>query len=208
VPLGLEDHGLHVPSGHFDYEKLESKLDYAQTLGVKYMICPMLPKKMQMSADGFKKAGDQLNHWGEMAGQRGMRFGFHNHNYEFRKFGDTTGFQTLLSATDPKLVCLELDCYWVTQAGGDPVQMLLEHRDRIHLLHLKDRKPGFSISQELNRAAEHFTEVGSGTLDWKNIFATAEKVGVEHYFVERDNGDLPPIDSLRVSFQNIQKLLA
>src|SRR3954454_10543491 len=83
----IADHGLQVHSGHFNYEGLEQKLDYAKELGVTYVICPMLPKDMWTSLDGFKKAADQFNLWGEKVRKMGMQFGFHNHNYEFRKFG-------------------------------------------------------------------------------------------------------------------------
>ena len=119
----IQDHGLRVPSGHFDYDGLEGKIDYAKALGVDYMICPMLPKAMWTSLDGFKQAADQYNKWGEQVKRAGMRFGFHNHNYEFRRFGDTTGFDALISRTDANLVCMEMDCYWIVQAGQDPVEM-------------------------------------------------------------------------------------
>ena len=204
----VEDLGMSIPSGHFDYDGFESKLDYAHQLGVTYMVCPMLPQNMWTSLDGFQKAADQFNKWGQIVRQRGMKFAFHNHNYEFRDFGGTTGFQALLVGTDPKLVYLEMDCYWITQAGRDPVKMLHQHGDRIRLLHLKDRKPGFPPSHQLDEAAFHFTEVGSGTLDWKDILATAAKTGVEHYFVERDSGDLPAMESLRISYRNLQKIMA
>ena len=199
--------GLTVPSGHFDYDGLESKLDYAKELGVEYVICPMLPKNMWSSADSFKKAADQFNKWGEQVRNMGMQFGFHNHNYEFRKFGDTTGFDILTTEADPKLVCLEMDCYWITQAGQDPVAMLNKYGSRIQLLHLKDRLPGYPTSQFLGPEAEHMTEVGSGTINWKAIIATAEKTGVKHYFVERDNGSTPAFESLRVSYENLRKIV-
>jgi sugar phosphate isomerase/epimerase len=199
--------GLTVPSGHFDYDGLESKLDYAKELGVEYVICPMLPKNMWTSADGFKTAADQFNKWGEQVRSMGMQFGFHNHNYEFRKFGDTTGFDILTTEADPKLVCLEMDCYWITQAGQDPVAMLNKYGSRIQLLHLKDRLPGYPTSQILGPEAEHMTEVGSGTINWKAIIATAEKTGVKHYFVERDNGSTPAFESLRVSYENLRKIV-
>ena len=203
----LNDHGLRVPSGHFNYDGLEAKLDYAATLGVDYMICPMLPKPMWTSLDGFKRAADQFNQWGEQIKSRGMRFGFHNHNYEFRRFGETTGFDVLLSRTDPNLMCLEMDCYWMTQAGQDPLQMLRTLGSRIKLLHLKDCKPGFPPSQTMNKRAEHMTPVGTGTIDWKAILATARQTGVQHMFVEQDSGDLPPVEELRISFKNLQPLL-
>ncbi len=112
-----------------------------------------------------------------------------------------------MERTDPKLVFIEMDCYWIVQAGQDPVEMFKRYGNRIRLLHLKDRKPGFPISQELNAAAEHFTEVGAGTLDWKAILSAAKQDGVEHLFVERDSGDLPALESLRISYKNLQSLL-
>jgi sugar phosphate isomerase/epimerase len=202
----INDHGLIVPSGHFNYHGLEAKFDYAKSLGIQYVICPMLPKSMWFTLDGYKRAADQFNVWGEKILQAGMQFGFHNHNYEFRRFGDTTGFETLMNRCDPKLVCIEMDCYWITQAGGDPLQMFQQYGNRIKLLHLKDRKPGFPTSQVKDAAAEHFTEVGAGTIHWQEILAAAEKNGVKHLFVERDSGDLPAMESLRISYQNLQKI--
>lgn len=201
----INDHGLSVPSGHFNYDGLEAKIDYAKTLGVEYMICPMLPKSMWFTLDGYKRAAAQFNIWGEQIHQAGMQFGFHNHNYEFRRFGDTTGFETMMKS-DPKLVCIEMDCYWIAQAGEDALQMFQQFGNRIKLLHLKDRKPGFPTTQVKNASAEHFTEVGAGTVHWPEILAAAEKNGVKHMFVERDSGELPAMESLRISFQNLQKM--
>jgi sugar phosphate isomerase/epimerase len=202
----INDHGLAAPSGHFNYDGLDSKIDYAKSLGVEYVICPMLPESMWFTLDGYKRAADQFNIWGETIHQAGMQFGFHNHNYEFRRFGDTTGFETMMNRCDPKLVCIEMDCYWITQAGGDALQMFQQYGNRIKLLHLKDRKPGYPISQVKDAAAEHFTEVGAGTIHWQEILAAAEKNGVKHLFVERDSGDLPAMESLRISYQNLQKI--
>jgi len=202
----INDHGLKVPSGHFNYDGLDSKIDYAKLLGVEYVICPMLPESMWFTLDAYKRAADQFNIWGERIHQAGMQFGFHNHNYEFRRFGDTTGFETMMNRCDPKLVCIEMDCYWITQAGGDPLQMFQQYGNRIKLLHLKDRKPGFPTSQVKNTDAEHFTEVGAGTIHWQEILAAAEKNRVKHFFVERDSGELPAVESLRISYQNLQKI--
>lgn len=202
----INDHGLTAPSGHFDYGGLDSKIDYAKSLGVQYVICPILPESMWLTLDGYKRAADQFNIWGETIRQGGMQFGFHNHNYEFRRFGDITGFETMMSRCDPKLVCIEMDCYWITQAGRDPLQMFRQYGNRIKLLHLKDRKPGFPTSQMKDAAAEHFTEVGAGTIHWQEILALAEKNGVKHLFVERDSGDLLAMQSLRISYQNLQKI--
>jgi sugar phosphate isomerase/epimerase len=203
----LHDAGLRAPSGHFDYDGLESKLDFARELGLQYVICPMLPKGMWTSPKGFHDAADQFNRWGSKIQKLGMTFGFHNHNYEFRRFGAQTGFDILMANTDPKLVKWEMDCYWMTQAGQDPLTMLAKHKDRIRMLHLKDRKPGFATSQELNKAAEHFTEFGTGSIQWKPILEKAKANGVEHYFIEQDEVERPPMQSIRISLQNARKLI-
>jgi sugar phosphate isomerase/epimerase len=203
----INDHGLRVPSGHFNYDGLEGKLDYAAALGVQYMVCPMIPEKMRTSADGFKQAADQFNKWGEKIKSMGMRFVFHNHNYEFASLESTTGFDVLMSRTDPNLMCLEMDCYWITQAGRNPLEMLKTYGSRIQLLHLKDRKPGFATSQKLGKPAEHFTPVGTGTIDWKGILAAAQQNGIEHMFVEQDSSDIPPLEAVRISYKNLQPLL-
>jgi sugar phosphate isomerase/epimerase len=202
----INDHGLNVPSGHFNYDGLEAKIDYAKALGVEYVICPMLPKSMRLTLDDYKRAADQFNVWGEKVHRADMQFGFHTHNYEFHRFGETTGFETMMKHSDPKLVGIEMDCYWITQAGGDPLEMFQQYGSRIQLVHLKDRKPGFPATQVLNTKAEHFTEVGAGTIHWQEILAAAEKNGVKHFFVERDSGDLPAMESLRISYENLQKI--
>jgi sugar phosphate isomerase/epimerase len=201
------DAGLKVPAGHFDYDGLATKFDYAKELGVEFIVCPMLPRNMWNSLEGFQRAADQFNDWGERARRLGMRFAFHNHNYEFRRFGHTTGFQTLVERTDPKFVFFEMDCYWITQAGESPLAMFKKLGKRIRLLHLKDRKPGFAPSQELNSAAEHFTEIGNGSIDWKGILAAAQQNGIEHMFVEQDESERSPIESLRISYRNLQHVM-
>jgi sugar phosphate isomerase/epimerase len=202
----IADHGLSVPSGHFNYDGLESKIDYARELGVKYMICPMLPEKMRTAIEGFEAAAAQLNAWGEKVKKAGMQLGFHNHNYEFKSYGASTGFAALVRLTDPSLVVLEMDCYWMTQAGESPVSMLQKLGSRIKMLHLKDRPANFATSQSLDDAASHFEAVGSGAIDWKSILLSAQRDHVQHYFVERDSGSMPALDSLALSYKYLTTL--
>lgn len=202
----IADHGLTVPSGHFNYDGLESKIDYAHELGVKYMVCPMLPQKMWASIEGFEAAAAQLNAWGEKVKKAGMQLGFHNHNYEFKSYGSSTGFAALVRLTDPSLVVLEMDCYWMTQAGESPIAMLQKLGSRIKMLHLKDRPAGLATSQSLDAAASHFEAVGSGAIDWKSILLTAQQDAIEHYFVERDSGSVPALESLALSYRYLTGL--
>lgn len=199
--------GLRAPSGLFNYDGFGAKVPYAQHVGLEWMVCPMLPGSQQNSADGFHRAAASFNRWARLCKAHGMRFAFHNHNYEFQDFGGTTGYDILLKETDPELVFLELDAYWLAQAGRDPVLMLKQLGKRVRMLHLKDRKPDVPTSQDLNAEAEHFTEVGKGTIPWKELLTIAQRLGVEHYFVEQDVSE-HPVESLRISYENLSRMLS
>ncbi len=207
----IRDSGLTVPSGHFEYADLTAalpaQLAYAKALGLKWVVCPMLPKSQWTSAGGFRTAARQFNGWATQVQQAGMRFAFHNHDYEFQRFGDQTGYDILVRETDPALVSFELDCYWIAQAGLDPLHVLNQLGKRVRLLHVKDRKPGFPPSHDMNESSAHFTEVGTGSLDWPAILAAAEKLEIEHYFIEQDHIDGPPLESLRKSYSYLSKIL-
>jgi sugar phosphate isomerase/epimerase len=207
----IVDSGLRVTSGHFEYADLTAdlpgQLAYAKALGLKWVVCPMLPKSQWTSADGFHTAARQFNEWAKRVNDLGMRFAFHNHDYEFRKFNGATGYDILLQETDPNLVFYEMDCYWITQAGYDPLQMLNRLGRRVRMLHIKDRKPGFPSSNDMSDSSAHFTEVGTGGINWPTLLAAAEKLQIEHYFIEQDHIEGPPLESLRISYNYLQKLL-
>ena len=199
--------GLTAPCAHFKYEDFVSRIPYARRLGVKWMVCPMLPKAQWGSPEGYRRAAASFNQWGKQCQQHGMRFAYHNHNYEFQDLKGATGFDILVKETDPELVWLEMDSYWITQAGRNPVLLLNQLGRRVRLLHLKDRKGDVPTSQALDDSAEHFTEVGSGTIAWRPLLSLAQKLGVEHYFVEQDKSDTTPMDSLKTSYTFLHKLL-
>ncbi|HEY2002374.1 MAG TPA: sugar phosphate isomerase/epimerase [Acidobacteriaceae bacterium] len=203
----LRRSGLTAASGHFNYEDFVSKIPYAHRLGLKWMVCPMLPKVQWGSPEGFRRAAAAFNQWGKQCQQHGMRFAFHNHNYEFQDLKGTTGFDILVKETDPELVWLEMDTYWITQAGRDPVLLLNQLGKRVRLLHLKDRKADFPTSQVLDASAEHFTELGNGTIQWRALLALAQRLGIEHYYVEQDESDKSPMDSLKISYTFLHKML-
>jgi sugar phosphate isomerase/epimerase len=203
----LRRSGLTAPSGHFNYDDFVSKIPYARRLGLKWMVCPMLPKGQWGSPEGFRRAAATFNQWGKQCQQHGMRFAYHNHNYEFQDLKGTTGFDILVKETDPELVWLEMDTYWITQAGRDPVLLLNQLGKRVRLLHLKDRKANVPTSQVLDPSAEHFTEIGNGTIAWRALLALAQKLGIEHYFVEQDESDKSPMDSLKISYTFLHKIM-
>jgi sugar phosphate isomerase/epimerase len=207
----IEGAALTVPSAHFGYNDLEGQFNYAKELGVSWVVCSAIAPSLWGSADGFTTAAKQFNSWGQRARDMGMRFAFHNHDYEFRPFtsgasAGKTGYDVLVDQTDPSLVFFEVDCYWVAQAGIDPLTLIRRLGPRLKMLHLKDRKTGFPSSFEMNAAASHFEPVGSGSLDWKAILAEGKSLGVEHYFVEQDQTAIPPIDALRKSYAYLRSI--
>jgi sugar phosphate isomerase/epimerase len=201
------DAGLVAPSGHFAYNDFGTRMDYAKELGLECVVCSSVPGTVGNSADGFKQAADQYNAWGEQAKKMGLQFGFHNHNTEFKDFGGLTGIDILLQNTDPALVKWQMDCYWVAQAGFDPVEMLKKHGKRMQSLHVKDRKPNFPTSTDTGPGSAHFTEVGTGTLDWTTILHLAGQLRIPNMYVEQDQTELPPLESLQISYTNLVKFL-
>lgn len=198
--------GLRAPSGHFSYNDLDSRFNYAKELGVDWMVCSAISPSLWGSPDGFRTAAKQFNDWGRRAKEMGMRFAFHNHDYEFRPWNGRTGYDILLAETDPELVFFQMDCYWVAQAGHDPLRLMRRMGPRVKMLHLKDRLPGFPSSFTMDETSAHFTEVGSGNLDWKAILAEGERLGVEHYFVEQDRTPGNPMASIRKSFRYLRSI--
>jgi sugar phosphate isomerase/epimerase len=194
----MADAGVAAVAGHFDYIGLEEKLGFAQQLGLKYFVCPMLPKDQWTSLEGFGKAADLFNRVGKRAQYSGMEFVFHNHCYEFKPMEGTNGFAYLMQHTDPAVVKLELDIYWLTQGGQDPMAVLKSHADRVRLIHMKDRIAGAPTSYTMD-PPQYFTELGNGNIDWPAILKQARSRGIRYAFVDQDETNLPIPESLKIS---------
>ncbi len=203
----ITDAGLTVPSAHFGYTDMAGRFEYCKELGAGDMVVGAEPFDEAKSADAFKRFAQQYNQWGEQAQKLGLRFGFHNHNIEFQRFGDRTGLDILLGETDPKLVWWQMDCYWVAQGGQDPLALMHRYHNRLMTMHFKDRKPGVATSTVIGPAAQHFTEVGTGTIQWRPIWDYAASLGIKYFFVEQDTTEMPPLESLGVSYGNLKRLL-
>jgi sugar phosphate isomerase/epimerase len=206
----VADSGLGLVSAHFDYATVPSKIDYAHQLGLEYMVCPMIPRDStgQWTLDVFRKAADDFNTWSHSVHDAGMQFVFHNHCYEFAPQGNTTGWDELMKHTDPAFVKLELDMYWLAQAGQDPLTMLTRYANRVRLLHLKDRIANAPTGFILDASAMHITELGKGVLAWQDIFNQAKKQGIHYAFVDQDQTTLPILDSLKENFAYLQTIKA
>jgi sugar phosphate isomerase/epimerase len=180
----IADSGLGAVSGHFDYDGFAAKIPYAHQLGLKFMVCPMMPPAQWNSLDGFRKGAEDYNRWGRMAHEAGMEFVLHNLNYEFKPQDGSTGWEVLMQYTDPAFVKLELDIYWLVQGGQDPYAMLTQHADRVRLLHLKDRTPGAKVNYDNDHSSGTFTELGKGTIAWPKLLEQAKRQGIRYIFID------------------------
>jgi sugar phosphate isomerase/epimerase len=194
----MADAGVAAVAGHFDYIGLEDKLGFAQQLGLKYFVCPMLPKEQWTSLQGFGNAADLFNRVGKHAQSSGMEMVFHNHCYEFRPMEGSNGFAYLMQHTDPALVKLELDIYWLMQGGQDPMAVLKRHADRVRLIHMKDRLAGSPTGYTMD-PPQYFTELGKGTIDWPAVLKQARSQGIRYAFDDQDDTNLPIPESLKIS---------
>jgi sugar phosphate isomerase/epimerase len=216
VRKALDAAGLACVSAHFAAQELDQHLgkniDYARDLGLTYVVCPfpglagagggragfarILTEGL--SADDWKWNADLFNKAGEQATKAGLRFAYHNHNLEFKKYDGRTGLDLLLGRTDPDHVKLEVDCGWVKVAGHDPAAFVAKHADRIVLLHIKDVKAGYGPTTKLAGRVP-FTEVGHGSIDWKKVFQAAKRAKVKRYYVEQDTTERPPLEAIKIS---------
>jgi len=208
----LKDNGVTASSGHYLLPMVKNewdkKIEEAKALGLQYMVIAILDKEERKSLDDYKKLAELFNKAGEATQKAGMQFCYHNHNFEFQKFGKTTAYDYLLKTLDPKLVRFEMDCFWVTHGGQDPVAYFKKYPGRFPLLHIKDMKDKPAATQELDAKMGLFAPVGQGTIDWKRIFANAKQAGVEHYYVEQDYCEVPPLEAIKTSYQYLDKLNA
>jgi sugar phosphate isomerase/epimerase len=205
----LADVGLHAPSCHFGSPKSDvewtKNIKDAQALGLEYMVCGTPPGN-STSVEGWKRTADTFNRLAQRCRDAGLQFGYHNHNFEFRFYDGIVGYDQLLRSSNPDLVKMELDCFWMTFAGKDPVQYLHQQPQRFVMLHIKDLKPGYKPNTG-EFQGNPFTEVGRGVIDWKRIFEAAKQTGVKHYFVEQDMWDGPSLASAKVSADYLKNLV-
>lgn len=189
--LGLTAPSVHVPLTTIESD-LQSAIDAAQTIGHQYIICPFLDNQQRQGGVArYQALAETFNRAGETCREAGIQFGYHNHDFEFETDGERVLFDVLLDETDPELVTIELDLFWIARAGYDPVDYFERYPGRFELFHVKDMT-----------AENQMASVGQGTIDFAGIFAHAEHAGTQHYFVEHDNPD-DPIASITASYAHL-----
>ena len=205
-----DERGLKLVSGHFPYEQLRDKLPEAiaeaKTLGVSYVITAWIPHEGDFTPENAHAAAAVLNKIGAGIKAAGMSFGFHTHGYEFKPLPDgSSAFDILMKETDPKLVFVEMDVFWVVSAGQDPVKLLNKYPNRFLMFHVKDMRKGAKTGQYTGGApVEDNVPVGAGMMDWPAILATGDKNGVIWPFIEDETSD--PVKNIPISLKYLAGL--
>lgn len=228
----LKTNGLTTPSGHYqlnDYltpgngkdTSLKSQIAIAAAVGQAYFVVPVPPlylwDKHPATSDDYKFIAAQLNKAGELCKRSNLKMAYHNHFWEFRKLPDSkeTGYDILLKETVPSLVSFELDLFWTIKSGVDPVVLFKQAPGRFPMLHIKDvaKDNTATIADTGNETSEHilsgvtFTEVGTGSVNFKQILEHAPTGGVKYLYVEQDKITIDPFDSVRQSCTYVKQHL-
>ncbi|SHK92027.1 sugar phosphate isomerase/epimerase family protein [Rhodothermus profundi] len=194
----LDHLGLSAPATHVPYQALEANLEAtletAQVLGHRYVVVPWLPPEQRQTLDDYRRWAERFNRWGEACKAAGVQFAYHNHDFEFAPVEEQIPYDVLLAETDADLVKMELDLYWITYAGHDPIPYLQQYPGRFLLCHVKDMT-----------ADRQMVDVGQGTIDFARIFAQAVGTQLQHYFVEHDQPE-DPLASIRRSYEYLAQL--
>ena len=199
---------LTAPSAHVGANLLRQdmaqQIQIAKTLGHEYITAPSFPiPRTGGTEDAWKQAAAEFNRFGTACREAGLRFAYHNHNWELAPIaGGRSGLDVLLAETDPALVDFELDLYWAAHAGRDPLALFAQYPGRFTMWHVKDmREP---------QGAKAMAPVGQGTLDFRAMFAKAQQSGLRHFFVEHDNAAQTggSLASIQASFAHLRQLLS
>lgn len=199
----VDDLGLKVISSHVPLADMEQTLSQvfedSYTLGNKYIVMPWLPEDRRNTEQDWRKLAETLNGLGAKCQTEGFMLCYHNHDFEFQTFSGKTAYEIIFDHVDPQWLSTEIDVYWVTFAGGDPVTLIERFAGRAPLIHIKDMT---------RTTPPTYAEVGEGSIDFRPIFEAANKARTEWFIVEQDKCERPPLESVKLSLRNLQTMTA
>jgi sugar phosphate isomerase/epimerase len=197
----LAANGLSAPSTHVSTSvlrgDLQETIEAARIIGHRYVVCAYLPAEERKSLDDYKRLIDLFNSVGERLKKAGIQFCYHNHDFEFAAMDGKCPYDVMLAETNPELVTLEMDLYWIIKAGRKPIAYFQKYPGRFPLVHVKDMD---------GTPKRFFTEVGRGIIDFKQIFARSDEAGIKHYFVEQDETPGSPFASIKISIDYLKRI--
>ncbi len=178
IRAALTASGLSAPSAHVSLEAVEQEatLAAAAEIGHRWLVVPSLPPNVRQTLNDWSRLGERFTRLAQTARSWDLRIAYHNHDTELHPFDGEVPLEVFLGASDPALVHLQADLFWLAQGGVDPVDFLTRWPGRVPMVHVKDRGPRGEM-----------VDIGTGTLDWRAILRAAPTAGIQHWFVEHDN---------------------
>jgi sugar phosphate isomerase/epimerase len=183
----LKANGLTTPSGHYDLNRfattseddlrryMDRCIEGARALGQTFVTWPLIDPESR-TIEGFQAVARRLNLIGGQAKAAGLLVAYHNHDFEFVPRSGRLGYEILIEETDPALVKLQMDLYWISHGSGPGAPEWFERQPgRFVMWHVKD----------MHKTSRDYTELGNGTIDFTRIFPHARRAGLQHYFVEQ-----------------------
>ncbi len=207
----VEDLGMEILSSHTQVEATGITLENARKmaedhalLGVKYCVQPWVVPEARTTIASYQKMAADWNQVGQIMKENGIQFGYHNHNFEFNTVeGKIPYFDVFMTELDKDLVTMEIDLFWATKAGQNPVDIFNKYPGRFQLFHMKDmfthEEPFFTTD-----GVEDFAPVGAGVINFKEILAAKDIAGMKYMIVEQDRTkDGLPFDAIQTSITNL-----
>jgi sugar phosphate isomerase/epimerase len=198
----LDSVGLKASGSHIGIDQLTTNLngliEYSLEIGDPYIICPYLPTEFRNSAEAYRKTAEKFNLIGEKCKNNGIQFGYHNHDFEFEKFDGEFGIDILFSNSEPALLHMELDTFWVEYCGLKSLDFINKYKDRCSILHIKDMK---SLNEKIN------TEIGKGIMDFKSMIKAGKEYNMKWYTVEQEEFEIPQLESIKESYVYLKSIL-
>lgn len=173
MPTDDQGNPIQLPPMRNLKENMQEIVDEVAEGGIEYLVCANIPTN---TPEEVAEAVEILTKTGEACKKAGLQLAYHNHDWEFKKVGDSAPYEVFLSQVPPNLMKMELDLAWTAKAGIDPVALFKEHPGRFPLWHVKD------ISADMLM----LKPVGQGVLDFKRLFKHAKKAGLRYPFIEHD----------------------
>jgi sugar phosphate isomerase/epimerase len=210
----LIDLDFTISSGHYDFssrfnepmENLERYVDQciegSHNIDSKYITWPWLAPEFR-DIENFKRLTDKLNTIGEQVTNAGLEFAYHNHDFEFTDHNGEQGYDIILAGTDPSLVNLQMDMYWVKHSSNkSPSELIAENPGRFVMWHIKD----------MDKVTRDYSEMGNGSIDYVNLLSKIDKDALQYYYIEQggnfaENSMKSITDSAEYFKKNLQRYL-
>ena len=214
------DNELAICNTHVGVDQLQQDIENViaqhELWDCRHVAIGSMPQEFRGSEAGFRKFAAIANDIGAKLAAAGLTFSYHNHSFEFVKFGACSGLEIFFDETDPRYVQAELDTYWVQHGGADAIAWIERLSGRMPVVHLKDmvmlpaaHPPAPSATgRDLGRGRpqQAMAEVGAGNMNFPGILAACQRAGVEFYAVEQDICQRDPFESLAISYRNLRAM--